>query len=84
MELFRKEEVQDEKRSCELASYFTNCKLQATHLQLSLRSAMILNYKLKNFQTCALFARRLLELDPAPATAQQVKILIFRPKSCWC
>ena len=76
MELVRKEETHDDKRLCELSSYFTNCKLQSVHLQLSLRSAMILNFKHKNFQTCAIFARRLLELDPAPQTAQQVIKLI--------
>ena len=38
--------------------------LQRVHLALSLRSAMSLFFKLKNFGTCASFCRRLLELQP--------------------
>ena len=34
------------------------------HLALSLRSAMSIFFKLKNFGTCATFCRRLLELQP--------------------
>lgn len=76
MELARKElsvENPDQaKRAVELSAYFTHCQLQPAHLQLSLRSAMTLAYKIKNFSTASLFARRLLELGPAPAVAQQV------------
>lgn len=38
--------------------------LQRVHLALSLRSAMSIFFKLKNFNTCATFCRRLLELQP--------------------
>lgn len=63
------------KRSLELAAYFTHCQLQPAHLQLSLRSAMTLAYKMKNFATASVFARRLLEQNPAPQVAQQVRKL---------
>jgi coatomer protein complex subunit alpha (xenin) len=36
------------------------------HLALSLRSAMAIFFKLRNFATAATFARRLLELNPGP------------------
>ena len=39
-------------------------RLQRVHLALSLRSAMSIFFKLKNFNTCATFCRRLLELQP--------------------
>ncbi len=51
-------------RAAELAAYFTHCKLQPVHLALSLRSAMSIFFKLKNYATCATFCRRLLELNP--------------------
>ena len=38
--------------------------LQRVHLALSLRSAMSLFFKMKNYATCATFCRRLLELQP--------------------
>lgn len=34
------------------------------HLALSLRSAMSIFFKIKNYNTCATFCRRLLELQP--------------------
>lgn len=64
-ELKRKEQRdEDAARSAELAAYFTHCNLQGVHLALSLRSAMTIFFKLKNFATCATFCRRLLELNP--------------------
>ena len=62
-------------RAAELAAYFTHCSLQSGHLQLSLRSAM--TYKMKNFTTASAFARRLLELGPAPQIGQAVRNLPF-------
>ncbi|KAJ3090043.1 hypothetical protein HK102_004843, partial [Quaeritorhiza haematococci] len=75
MEMARKELnlETDAKRAVELAAYFTHCQLQPAHLQLSIRSAMVLAYKLKNYQTTSVFARRLLELGPSPVVAQQAK-----------
>jgi len=60
------------KRALELAAYFTHSRLQPAHLQLSLRSAMTLNYKAKNCLTAPMFARRLLELAPPAQVATQV------------
>ncbi|KAJ1985615.1 hypothetical protein H4R33_003895 [Dimargaris cristalligena] len=61
------------KRVLELAAYFSHSALQPMHQQLALRSAMVLNYKQKNFQSAANFARRLLELAPAQAVANQAR-----------
>ncbi len=41
--------------------------LQGRHEVLSLRSAMVQFYKLENFATAAIFARRLLEKTQTPA-----------------
>lgn len=58
-ELKRKElRDEDMARNAELAAYFTHCRLQPVHLALSLRSAMTIFFKLKNFATCATFCRR--------------------------
>mmetsp|Transcript_11360 Transcript_11360/g.13438 ORF Transcript_11360/g.13438 Transcript_11360/m.13438 type:complete len:1222 (-) Transcript_11360:338-4003(-) len=73
IEIKRKEFKDDAIRQAELAAYFTHCNLQPTHLVLSLRSAMSIFFKLKNFDTAAVFCRRLLELQPAPAVATKAK-----------
>ncbi|CAG8443593.1 6189_t:CDS:10 [Acaulospora morrowiae] len=62
------------KRALELAAYFTHCRLQPAHLQLSLRSAMTLNFKAKNCLTASMFARRLLELAPPQNVSTQAGI----------
>ena len=64
IELKRKEAKDDPVRTAELAAYFTHAKLQPVHQALSLRSAMSIFFKLKNYGTCATFCRRLLELNP--------------------
>ena len=77
LELKRKELKDNEPtRNAELAAYFTHCNLQPVHLALSLRSAMAVFFKLKNFATAAGFARRLLELNPPAAVATQAKQLL--------
>ena len=65
LELARKEIKDDPNRVAELAAYFTHAKLQPVHQALSLRSAMFIFFKLKNFATTATFCRRLLELNPS-------------------
>lgn len=76
MEISRREQpkatLQDQKRLCEMAAYFTHCKLQPQHLILTLKTAQTLFFKLKNFKAAGSFARRLLELGPKPEIAQQV------------
>lgn len=62
----------DGKRSCELAAYFTHLQLQPVHKQMTLGSALNQAFKLKNYKTAASFAKRLLELGPAPDVAQRV------------
>jgi len=76
VELKRKELKDEPVRNAELAAYFTHCALQPVHLALSLRSAMAVFFKLKNYATAAGFARRLLELNPPQAVAAQAKQLL--------
>ena len=71
-----KDTLDQQKRSCEMAAYFTHCKLQPIHQILTLRTALNLFFKMKNYQTAGSFARRLLELGPkAEVAAQTRKIL---------
>jgi len=76
MELKRKELAAAGKepiRQAELAAYFTHCKFRPAHLKLTLASALATTYKMKNFQTAGGFARRLLDLSPAPDIATHAK-----------
>lgn len=65
--------LEEQKRTCEMAAYFTHCKLQPVHQILTLRTALNMFFKLKNYRTAASFARRLLELGPRPEVAQQAR-----------
>ncbi|XP_035684258.1 coatomer subunit alpha-like isoform X1 [Branchiostoma floridae] len=80
MEISRKEQpkanLDQQKRICEMAAYFTHTQLQPIHLILTLRTALNLFFKLKNFKTAASFARRLLELGPKPEVAQQTRKIL--------
>merc|ERR1712088_11296 len=80
MESARKEApkatVADQKRVCEMAAYFTHCNLQPVQQVLTLRTALNLAFKLKNFKTAGGFARRLLELGPKPEVAQQTRKIL--------
>eukprot|EP00057_Strongylocentrotus_purpuratus_P019118 XP_011673592.1 PREDICTED: coatomer subunit alpha isoform X1 [Strongylocentrotus purpuratus] len=80
MEQYRKEQpkgnLEEQKRICELAAYFSHCNLQPIHQILTLRTAINLWFKLKNFKTAAAFARRLLELGPKPDVAQQTRKIL--------
>jgi len=80
METKRKElpksNVQEQVRVCEMAAYFTHCNLQPVHQVLTLRTALNLFFKLKNYKTAGSFARRLLELGPKPDVAQQTRKIL--------
>lgn len=80
MEVKRKEmpkaTLDEQKRISEMAAYFTHCNLQPVHLILTLRTALNLFFKLKNYKTAASFARRLLELGPRPEVAQQTRKIL--------
>jgi coatomer protein complex subunit alpha (xenin) len=80
MEMARKEmpkgNLEEQKRQCEMAAYFTHCDLQPVHLILTLRTALNLFYKLKNFKTAGSFARRLLELGPKSDIASQTRRIL--------
>lgn len=71
-----KASIEDQKLSCELAAYFTHCNLQAVHQILTLRTALNMFFKLKNYKTASSFARRLLELGPRPDVAQQARKIL--------
>ncbi|KAH9509800.1 hypothetical protein Btru_045233 [Bulinus truncatus] len=71
-----KSTLEEQKRLCEMAAYFTHCNLQPIHLILTLRTALNLFFKLKNYKTAASFARRLLELGPKPDIAQQTRKIL--------
>ena len=72
------EEPENVQRNLELAAYFTQCRLQAPHLQIALRSAIGAFAKANNQAHAARFARRLLELNPDPKIVAQVRrLLIF-------
>ncbi|MQL75538.1 hypothetical protein Taro_007921 [Colocasia esculenta] len=64
IEIKRKEIKDNVVRQQELAAYFTNCKLQKSHLRLALISAMTICFKGGNFTTAANFARMLLDTNP--------------------
>uniref|UniRef100_A0A8C7Z4R3 Coatomer subunit alpha n=2 Tax=Percomorphaceae TaxID=1489872 RepID=A0A8C7Z4R3_9TELE len=71
-----KDTLEQQKRLCEMAAYFTHCNLQPVHMVLVLRTALNLFFKLRNFKTAAGFARRLLELGPKPDVAQQTRKIL--------
>lgn len=62
LELMRKEAEGDAVKQTALAAYFTQCKLQTTHLILGLKSAIKCAYTIKNYQMTATFCRRILEI----------------------
>lgn len=66
IELYRKEQLEKgfSPLIAELAAYFSHANLQPAHQQLTLRSAMNIFYKLKNYAGAYGFARRLLALAP--------------------
>ncbi|XP_063980334.1 coatomer subunit alpha [Diachasmimorpha longicaudata] len=66
----------EQKRVCEMAAYFTHCNLQPVHQILTLRTAVNMFFKLKNYKTAGSFARRLLELGPRAEVAQQVRKIL--------
>lgn len=68
--------LEEQKRLCEMAAYFTHCKLQPVHQILTLRTALNMFFKLKNYKTAASFASRLLELGPRPEVALQVRKIL--------
>lgn len=68
--------IDEQKRQCEMAAYFTHCKLQPVHQILTLRTALNMFFKLKNHKTAASFAKRLLELGPRPEVAQQARKIL--------
>lgn len=68
-----KNTLEEQKRQCEMAAYFTHCALQPIHQILTLRTALNMFFKVKNYKTAASFAKRLLELGPRPEVAQQAR-----------
>jgi coatomer protein complex subunit alpha (xenin) len=77
MEMKRRTDFKDDPyRQAELAAYMTHCNLQPIHVLITLKSAMICTYKVKNYVTSSSFCRRLLELNPRPDFKDQaLKVL---------
>jgi coatomer protein complex subunit alpha (xenin) len=75
MEVYRKE-LPEGAKQCELAVYFTHFNLQPIHKILTLRTALNLFYKIKNFKSGAVLGQRLLELGPNPDVAQKTRKII--------
>ncbi|KAJ9583889.1 hypothetical protein L9F63_021766 [Diploptera punctata] len=73
---FSKDTLEEKKRICEMAAYFTHCNLLPLHKILTLRTALNLSYKINNFKTAATFARRLLELGPGQEVVQQARKML--------
>lgn len=71
-----KSTLAEQKRVCEMAAYFTHCNLQPVHQILTLRTAVNMFFKLKNYKTAGSFGRRLLELGPRAEVAQQVRKIL--------
>uniref|UniRef100_A0A2R5L8Q5 Coatomer subunit alpha n=1 Tax=Ornithodoros turicata TaxID=34597 RepID=A0A2R5L8Q5_9ACAR len=71
-----RETLDQQKRACEMAVYFTHCQLQPVHQILTLRTALNLFFKLKNYKTAGSLARRLLELGPRPDVASQTRKIL--------
>ncbi|XP_076029006.1 coatomer subunit alpha isoform X2 [Oratosquilla oratoria] len=80
MELYRKglpkATPNDLQRSLELAAYFTHCDLQPGHQILTLRTAVNLAFKMKNYKLAMSFGRRLLNLGPRPEVAQNIRKVV--------
>ncbi|VDP73129.1 unnamed protein product, partial [Schistosoma curassoni] len=71
-----KDTITEQIRNAELACYFTHCRLETPHLILTLRTALNLLYKLKNYRSAATMARRLLDLAPSLEVAQQTRKIL--------
>lgn len=71
-----KSTLEEQKRQCEMAAYFTHCALQPIHQILTLRTALNMFFKMKNYRTAASFAKRLLELGPRSDVAQQARKIL--------
>jgi coatomer subunit alpha len=63
----------DTTRQVQASGMFSRCQMSPVHVQLALRAAMKTAYDTENFGLAAGFARRLLELSPAPQLAQNAR-----------
>lgn len=76
LELRRREIANDQPQlSLELACYFANCRLQAQHKMLAVRSAMMNAFKSNCLTTASVMARRLLEMQGGPQMEQAVRMI---------
>jgi coatomer subunit alpha len=63
----------DTPRQIQLMGLFSRCGMSPVHVQLALRAVMKTSYDSENFALAAGFARRLLELSPAPQLSQSAR-----------
>jgi hypothetical protein len=71
--------AQEPSRKAEMAALCAHTKLQAPHLSLALTVAMKALHGISNNQDAGALARKLLEMNPQPKTAQQA-----RQATPWC
>lgn len=67
-------------RNVELAAYLTCCKIQPTHLVLTLQQAMSTAYKAQNFVTAASFAKRLIQGNFSFGTPERKKDVLNKAR----
>lgn len=77
LQLQLKQEDPNSPRALALALYFTHFELFRPHMILALSQAMVKSFKLKHFRTAAAVGRRLLDLEPPKAKADQASAIIF-------
>merc|ERR1712000_15873 len=81
LETTRKEE-KDGARAAALAAYFSHCRLQPKHQVFVLRTAMKASLDIKNYLGASSFARRILDIAPSGALADQArKVVQFADKT---
>lgn len=76
MEIERRSIQNDQNRITELAAYFAYCEIQTSHSILVHKNAMVLFYKLKNFKSASILAKRLLDLAPVAEISQQARKIV--------
>ncbi|OHS95387.1 Coatomer subunit alpha-2 [Tritrichomonas foetus] len=62
----------DKQRHLELAAYFTHCQLQQKHVSLTLKKAMTIAFKEKNYQLVLEFGGRLSKIIKLPDKVQKM------------
>ena len=65
----------DKQRQLELAAYFTHCQLLKKHISLTLKKALTIAFREKNYQLVLEFGNRLSKIITLPEKIQKVMVL---------